>query len=291
MARRSSGPTVVRRRLGKALRELRERANIRIERAARELECSTAKVSRLENGLGPARAVEVRALLDLYSVHDEARRAQFEEWATRSKSSGWWEPDSDLTTDDQDRYLAVETEAVHLRTYATPVLPAILQTPAYALSHVRARRRDLDTDDARRFTDIRLARQAALLDPDADLRLDAVVDEGAIRRAVGSAEILTEQLTWLADLLDRLDAEGRNDVDLRVLPFSAGTPGRALSAFTIFTPDDTRFDAATAFVEDTCGGTWYDTAEDVGPLGVLFDELRAVSLTPRATRELLRGGS
>ncbi len=67
---RSSGSTVVRRRLGTALRKLREDANIRIEAAARELECSTAKVSRLENGLGPAKKLEVRALLDLYGVTD-----------------------------------------------------------------------------------------------------------------------------------------------------------------------------------------------------------------------------
>lgn len=287
MARRSSGSTVVRRRLGHALRALREEANIRIERAARELECSIAKISRLENGLGPAKTVEVRALLDLYGLDDSARRSQFAEWAAASKSVGWWESDSDLTTDDGDRYISIETESVRLRTFCTPVLPAILQTPAYALAHVRTRMPELAPDDARRFVQLRLDRQSALLDGKNDLRLDAVIDEGAIRRHVGSPAILTEQLAWLADLLDRLDAEGRKDVSVRILPFSAGTPGRAMSAFTLFTPREADFDPVVAFVEDTCGGVWYETEHDVSPLGVLFDYLTSLALNPRASRDLL----
>jgi hypothetical protein len=84
VADRSSGSAVVRRRLGRALRRLREDANIRIERPARVLECSTAKISRLENGLGPAKAVEVRALLDLYGIDDPEQRARLR----RSRRAG-----------------------------------------------------------------------------------------------------------------------------------------------------------------------------------------------------------
>lgn len=288
MAGRSSGSTVVRRRLGRALRQLREGANIRIERAAQELECSVAKVSRLENGLGPAKGVEVRALLDLYGVDDPAERMKFEKWAAGTKSAGWWEADADLTSDDVDRLLSIETESVELRAYCTPVLPAILQTPAYAFAHVRARRTDLSPDDAERFARMRLARQAALLDGGTELRLDAVIDEGAIRRQVGSPAILAEQLTWLADLLDRFVADGRNDVSVRVLPFAAGVPGRAMGPFMLFTPRDVDFDPVVALVEGTRRDTWYEAPEDVAPLEVLFDQLKALALTPRASRDLLR---
>ena len=129
---RPSGSLPARKRLGNALRALREDANLRIERAARELECSTAKISRLENGLGPAKNWEVRTLLTLYGVTDEATRAQFDAWATATKSTGWWESDADLTDDDEDRYIAAETESALVRMFCTPVLPAILQTPDYA---------------------------------------------------------------------------------------------------------------------------------------------------------------
>lgn len=288
MADRSSGSAVVRRRLGRALRQLREDANIRIERAARELECSTAKVSRLENGLGPARTVEVRALLDLYGLRDSERRAQFERWASRTKSSGWWESDSDLTTENLDRVLAVETESVEIRTYCTPVFPAVLQTPEYALAHVRAWHPELSQADAERLVDMRLARQAALLDRQTELRYDAVIDEGVVRRQVGSPQILAEQLRWLADLLDRRAAEGRDDIVLRILPFTAGVPGRAMSSFVIFTPRDEEFDPVEVLVEATGEDSWYETTEDVEPVMALFGQLKARSLTPLASRDFLR---
>jgi transcriptional regulator with XRE-family HTH domain len=288
VARRSSGPTVVRRRLGRALRELREDANVRIERAARELECSTAKISRLENGLGPAKLVEVRALLDLYGLDDPERRAQFEDWAGGTKSSRWWEADSDLFDDDKDRMLAIETESVELRTYCTPVFPAILQTPAYALAHSQVWVPDLSPDDAERFVGLRLARQAALLDPGTDLRLDAVIDEGAVRRQVGSPAVHAEQLTWLADLLECHAADGRDDVSVRILPFVAGVPAQAMSAFMLFTPRDVDFDPVVALVEGTDGNNWYDTEDEIAHLEGLFDRLKSIALTPQASLEFLR---
>ena len=288
MAGRSSGSVVVRRRLGRALRQLREDANIRIERAARELECSTAKVSRLENGLGPAKTVEVRALLDLYGLDDPERRAQFERWTAGTKSSGWWETDSDLTTENLDRMLAVETESVEIRTYCTPVFPAVLQTPEYALAHVRAWYPELTQADAERLVDMRLARRAALLDRQTELRYDAVIDEGVIRRQVGSPQILAEQLRWLADLLDHRAEEGRDDIVVQVLPFTAGVPGRAMSSFVIFTPRDVEFDPVEVLVEATGEDSWYEMAEDVEPVTALFGQLKARSLTPLASRDLLR---
>jgi transcriptional regulator with XRE-family HTH domain len=287
VARRSSGPAVVRRRLGRALRELRENANVRIERAARELECSTAKISRLENGLGPAKLVEVRALLDLYGLGDSARRAQFEKWTGETKSSRWWEADSDLLDETADRFLAIETESVELRTYCTPVFPAILQTPAYALAHGQVWAPGLSSSDAERFVGLRLARQAALLDRGTDLRLDAVIDEGAVRRQVGSPAVHAEQLMWLVDLLERLAAEGRDDVSVRILPFTAGVPAQAMSAFMLFTPR-VDLDPVVANVEATDGENWYDTTDEVAHLEAIFGRLKSLSLSPQASLEFLR---
>ena len=136
MAERSPGAHTARRRLT-ALRRLREEANIRLEAAARELECSPAKISRLENGLGPAKLWDVRILLTFYGVDDVATRERMEGWARGTKSESWWESDADLTTDDLDRYFAAETEAAQIRMFCTPVVPALLQTPEYAEAHIR----------------------------------------------------------------------------------------------------------------------------------------------------------
>ena len=286
MPQRPSGSLIARKRLGTALRTLRENANLRIERAARELECSTAKISRLENGLGPAKAWEVRALLALYGVMDEKSRAQFDAWAAATKSTGWWESDADLTDDDEDRYIATETESRLVRIFCTPILPAILQIPEYALAQDDAWTPERSRVDAQRFISMNMRRQEELLRPEGALRVDAIVDEAAVRRQIGSPEIHTAQLTWLADLLDSLAGQNRDDVVVRVLPFSAGSPGRAMSAFTVFTPREP-LDPVTAYVEETWGGAWYEGA-DTEPLVAIFNELARKCLDPQASRELLR---
>ncbi len=81
--------------------------------------------------------IALLVLLDLYGVDDAETRTRFERWADRTKSTGWWEPDADVVDDDIARLLAVETEAILLRSYCTPVLPVFLQSPAYNLAHVR----------------------------------------------------------------------------------------------------------------------------------------------------------
>jgi Domain of unknown function (DUF5753)/Helix-turn-helix domain len=218
MTQRSPGAHVVRRRLGSGLRSSREKANIRIEAAARELECSPAKISRLENGLGPARLWDVRILLSLYGVEDPSVRRTYEDWARESKSTSWWESDADLTSDDNDRYFAAETEAARVRMYCTPVLPALLQTLDYANAHLRILFPDWTASDIERFAAMRHARQQPVLRLEDPLKFEAVVDEAAIRRRVGSPSVHVAQLTWLADLLDKLSVDHRREVIFRVVP-------------------------------------------------------------------------
>jgi hypothetical protein len=184
--------------------------------------------------------------------------------------------------------LAIETESVELRTYCTPVFPALLQTPAYARAHLSVWMSELSHDDVERYVGLRRARQAALLDPATDLRLDAVIDEGAVRRQVGSPATHAEQVTWLVDLLEGCAAEGRDDVLVRILPFAAGVPARAMSAFVLFTPRDADFDPVQALVEGTDGSNWYDTQDEVAHLEDLFDQVKSLSLTPHASLEFLR---
>ncbi len=61
--------------LGLRLRELRMAAGLTILQVAQELECSQAKVSRVENGRVRATPRDVRDMLALYRVPDPAREA------------------------------------------------------------------------------------------------------------------------------------------------------------------------------------------------------------------------
>ena len=205
MAERSPGSRAARHRLGTGLRKLREHANLRLEAAAEELECSIAKISRLENGLGPAKLWDVRILLDLYGVEDVSMRRQFEEWARNSKSTGWWEPDFDLTTDDVSRYLSTETDAARLRIFCAPWLPSQLQTADYARAHITAFHPDWPAHDVDRFVNLRIARREALLRANTATEMEVVVDEAAVRRRIGTPEVHFQALSWLISTLDEID--------------------------------------------------------------------------------------
>jgi transcriptional regulator with XRE-family HTH domain len=285
VARRSSGSQLARRRLGTSLRRLREQANIRIDAAAKELECSTAKISRLENGLGPAKLWDVRILLNLYGVSDEETREQFEQWARDSKAVGWWESDADLTTDDFSRYLAAETEAARLRIYCSLQLPSQLQIPSYARAHIAALHPDWSEGDVRRFANLRTARQAALLEVGDPLRIEAIVDEGAVRRRVGTRQVHVEQLAWLTSTLDEFEKSNRTDLQFQILPFSAG-PCRAIGSFTIFDPQNPALDPQLAHSEDASGASWAE-GKEVERFAEVFAEAAALALDPVRSRRLL----
>jgi ribosome-binding protein aMBF1 (putative translation factor) len=61
--------------LGLRLRELRRAAGLTIQQVAQELECSQAKVSRLENAQVRATPRDVRDMLALYGVTGQTREA------------------------------------------------------------------------------------------------------------------------------------------------------------------------------------------------------------------------
>lgn len=284
MAERSPGARVVRRRLGRGLRELRELANIRIESAARELECSPAKVSRLENGQGPAKVWDVRILLDLYGVTEQSVRRQFEEWARGSRAESWWESESDLITDQVDRYLAAETVAKRVRIYNAPVLPAIVQTKDYASSLMRVLRSDLTHDDIQRIVSIQRSRQQHVLQPGNQVSYEVIVDEAALFRSVGTAAVHRAQLEWLKTLVAARTTSAPQ-VDFRIVPVVA-PPSRAFSPFTIFEAQDSDLDPPSAFIEEMVDrGVWLDSIDE---LSTIFDELRGLTAGTDESHSILQ---
>lgn len=285
MTERSPGAHMVRRRLGSGLRKLREDANIRIQAAARELECSPAKISRLENGHGPAKLWDVRILLSFYGVEDPDLRQTYEDWARGTKSESWWESDADLFSDNLDQYFAAETVAKRVRIFCPPALPALLRTADYTAAHIRIMYPSWPQRDMRRVVLIQQERQAQLLRPDHPLTFEAIIDEAAILRRVGTAAIHLAQLERLADLLSEQIAGVRPNLNLRIIPLTSG-PGRISSPFTIFDPRDADLDPVTAFVEEIAdNGTWIDP---VGDLLEIYDELYALSVDAEDSLSILR---
>jgi transcriptional regulator with XRE-family HTH domain len=263
-------PVVRRRRLAVELRRLRGLAGKSLDEAAAFLECSPAKVSRIETGQVGARIQDVRDLLDCYDVTGAARDALLD-LVRQSRQRGWWNAYSDLLSDDLVTYIGLEDEATMIRTFETQLVPGLLQTEAYSRA-LMAIRRDTPLDDIDRGWQVRQTRQQILARDDPP-QLRAVVDEAVLRRHVGGPEVMAGQYEHLVAMT------GRPNVTVQILPFSAGAHPGASCPFTILGFDDPA-DPNGAYTETLTGRYYIDTAEELGRYVAEFEHLGSLALPP-----------
>lgn len=109
--------------------------------------------------------------------------------------------------------------------------------------------------------------------------LFVMIDEGALRREVGSPEILAEQLGQVLVI-----AQGPK-VSLQVVPASAGAHPGLSGPFVI-----AGFQAGSdvAYVDTALTGQLVEQQEGVCELSLLFDTLRGAALPCRTSAELIR---
>jgi transcriptional regulator with XRE-family HTH domain len=276
---RSFGPVVVRRRLGAELRRLRDRAGLSLEQAARELEVSPSKISRLENGLSPAKVWDVRNLLTLYGVEDDDYRRRAERWVSEGKSEGWWHPYSDATPGDLDHYISLEAEAAEIQAYCSVYLNGLLQTRDYAHALLEATLSDLEPAVVDGLVDIRMRRQEIFFASDREAHLRVVLDEAALRRRVGSVETMAAQWQHVLDLTE--------EVEIRVRTLDAGPHMALYGPFTVFVPRERDVDPAVVNLESAFRDAYWDDPAEVSRFVRSFEDLEASSLLPSDSAEFI----
>lgn len=131
-------------------------------------------------------------------------------------------------------WLIIEREATLIRWFEPLVVPGILQTKAYAHAII-AGSGLVDPEEIDQRVASRLDRQSLLAGPKSPT-LIAIVDEGVLRRRVGSSEIMAEQCRVL------LEFGARPHTQLHVVPASAGGHAGLGGAFTLAKARD--FEAA-----------------------------------------------
>ena len=102
----------------------------------------------------------------------------------------------------------------------------MLQTPDYARA-VLTTRPNTTEDEIDNLVAARLARQASYPDDPPAPLLWALIDEGVLYRPVAPAEVMDDQLMYLAEL------SRRPNVTIQVVPYSAGGHTGLLGAFVI----------------------------------------------------------
>ncbi|MGC4998401.1 helix-turn-helix domain-containing protein [Streptomyces sp. DT195] len=269
-------PTVRRRRLGAELRRLRMASGLKSTEVAERLMVSQPKISHLENGNRAISPRDVRDLCALYGVTDQQAIDALMQMARESGQQGWWHAYGDLP---QTVYIALETDATSLHTYEPMVIPALLQTPAYALAVIEESIPQLTGEQRAARLKVRLRRQHRIYNAASPLRLRAVLDESVLRRVVGSPDIMREQLKHL----NALGAEPH--ITVQILPYTVGAHPGLSEQFSILKFTDTP--DAVVYLERFTSDLYLEKPSDVRHYSVLHDHLQAQALDTASTRDFI----
>lgn len=271
--------SVYRRQLAAQLKDFRYAIGLTLTEVAEQLEINPASLSRIENAERGTSTVLVRALLDLYGVKDEARRADVLDLvrADKEQQKPWWRKYSTvLTATRYDGYLALEAGATSLASYQPMLVPGLLQTEDYARAVISQMRMELTPPQVEALVKVRMERQSSRLAGDHPAKLWAILDEAVLRRTVGSAEVMRDQMRKLTE------ASEQPNVTVQLLPFSLGAHPGLYGPFVILTfPDPT---PNLVWLENPKNSVYFESADDVDSYTEIFDQLRACALGPSETR-------
>ncbi|WP_433202718.1 helix-turn-helix domain-containing protein [Nocardia sp. CA-107356] len=280
-------PTLLRRQLGRFLREQREIRGLTIAIAAQEVQLSPAALQRLETGRPQKlRKQDVRALCELYEVEPEEMDKAIDLAAQAAKN-----PDitalGGLFSNAFNMYIGMEQSARSLITYHEQI-PGLLQTADYANALISAFYRDASRDEIARRVDIRKKRQVIVTRKARPLAMEVLLHESALHRVIGGPRVMATQLRELAEI-SKLP-----NVTLRVHPYSAGmTWGILHGPFVILDFGTDRkgkeIEPPVVYVEGRVSSDLYvEKREEVQRYHELADAVRADALDEIRTRDLLR---
>ena len=279
MVQPGGGPTVRRMMVGAQLRRLRNANGISREQAAEAIRASAWKIHRLENGQVSFKERDVVDLLRLYGVADPGEVAAFVILAREANQPGWWHQYNDLLPQWFKTYVDLESTAVMIRSYEAQFVPGLLQTEEYMRAVIQGALLDDTPDVAEQRVQLRLTRQK-LLDREDAPRLWAVVDEAALRRPVGSREVMRTQLERL------IEAAELPNVTLQVLPFAAGAHPAMVGAFSILRfPEPELPDVV--YLEHLTNALYLEKREDVEEYLHVIDTICLRAARPDRTIEIL----
>ncbi|OKK16096.1 XRE family transcriptional regulator [Streptomyces sp. CB00455] len=269
-------PTVSRRRLGSELRRLRQASGMTTQQVAQRLLISQPKISLMENGRRLVKPRDVRDLCGLYGIQDRQLVDDLMQLARESGRQGWWNAYGDVP---YGAYIGLEAEAATIRTYEPMLIPGLLQTPAYARAVIAGTIPHAPAGQAAMCLTVRMRRQDRLnaLDP---LRLWTVLDESALRRVVGSRDVMREQLEHLTHL------GAQPHITVQVLPHEVGAHPGASGQFTLLEFADAT-DASVVYLERFTSDLYLEKRSDVRLYGDMYAHLQARALSPDSTTRFI----
>lgn len=268
-------PTLLRRRLGAALKTMRVRAGLSLAEGAKLLGVSVPTLSKVENG---RQRTDSERYFTAYGVTDAERIAEVREFAKLANSSrhqSLYKQYKDVIPDRLADFLEMEQIATRIDLYAALVMPGVLQTTEYASAVIGGGSVWKTARETRAFTELRVKRQEVLT---SSLALRCVLDEACLRREPGGPSVLRRQLDHLVNV------SRQPNIELQVIPFKAGTHTGLDGAYTVF-----HFEVGSPVVavEPLTTSHYLEEDDQVARYDVAFDRLRTQALDPEASRDFI----
>lgn len=272
-------PSVRTRRLAAELARLRKEAGLTRDQVAEHAGCSPVTITRIESAASAATVGLVALMLELYGVADE-RRDALTQLARDARKRGWWYKVSEAIPEWVQSYVGLEEEASTFQEYQPEFVPGLLQTEEYARAVMRSAPVLPPHEELERRLSIRMKRQERVLEREHPPKIWLIINEAVVRRTVGEPKTMRDQLQRLIDLSQR------NHFTIQVLPFAAGVHPAMDGGFTILSFPKPA-DPDTVYVEYWQGSVYLEDPSEVDAYVLLFNHLRALSLGPDPTRNLI----
>ncbi|MFK0292258.1 helix-turn-helix domain-containing protein [Streptomyces sp. NPDC090442] len=280
-----TGSTVPRRQLGRILGELRERAGLKVNAAAKLLERSPTTMWRVEQGKVSSRAVEVKAMCELYGASPALTEALVG-LAHETKAKGWWHAYGDAIPEGFDLYIGLEETATHLDWYEPELIPGLLQTGEYAHAVIQGDNPDEEPGETARRVQVRIKRQTLLTRVTQPPTLNVALNEAVLRRPVGGNNAMAGQLRHLGKV------SHLPTVTIKVVPFSAGLHRGVMSGqFQILrfplTGNGRETEPPTVYADGYTGDLYLDKPREVERYDNAFRDIWAKAMPEEASRRLI----
>ncbi|MFJ5884229.1 Scr1 family TA system antitoxin-like transcriptional regulator [Kitasatospora cineracea] len=275
---------------GSELRRLREERGLSQERLGELVFCSGTYISQIEKA---ARRPQEDLSERFDSVLETGGHlARLYPLVTRTRPAVYSVVAADLRAVSQPvarmRFAEYFTTAAELQAVARTIssfsptlVPGLLQTPEYARAVFRAAQPLRSAADIEDRVGLRMGR-ARIFDHPTGPLFWAVLDESVIRRPVGGAAVMAEQLFHLVELARE------NRIIVQVLPFSAGAHALMEGELCLLTFADA---PPAAYVEGPHAGQLIDDSSTVAECVLSYDFTRAAAMAPEASLELIESAA
>ncbi|MEV4439961.1 helix-turn-helix transcriptional regulator [Streptomyces sp. NPDC049577] len=219
--------TARRRKLGAALKGLRETAQVTSGEAAVAIHGDTSKISRIETGRHRVTRLELETLLDLYEVEDGRTREWLVALALEERKRSWWRKFGEPLPPALKETLTLESDAAEIRAFQTQVVPGLLQTRSYATAVMTGSDPLLPEAELEFYLDLRMGRQEIFQRENPPDYL-CIMLEGAVRQQVGGPRTMADQLRHLIEM------SRAPKVTVQVIPFTEPVFTATGGSFALF---------------------------------------------------------